>query len=242
VGVVTLPFLAVLAGLLSFSSPCCLPLVPGYLSYVSALPVAELGQREARAVALRASLLFVAGFTMVFTALGVAAGLLGDILLRQLPTVVRIAGVGMVVLGLATTGVLRIPILYRERRIDLARLPRGPASAFPLGMAFAAGWVPCIGPILATILATAAATGTAAWGAVLLVLYSVGLGAPFVALALGFHHATRSLAFLRRNGRYIEVAGGLLLVAMGVLFVSGQWQQLFRPLQRWYAHFGWPPV
>jgi len=242
VRVVTLPFLAVLAGLLSFSSPCCLPLVPGYLSYVSALPVAELGQRDARAVALRASLLFVAGFSTVFTALGVAAGLLGDILLRQLPTIVRVAGVGMVLLGLATTGVLRIPILYRERRIDLARLPRGPASAFPLGMAFAAGWVPCIGPILATILATAAATGTAAWGAVLLVLYSAGLGAPFVALALGFHRAARSLAFLRRNGRYIEVAGGLLLVAMGVLFFLGQWQQLFRPLQRWYAQFGWPPV
>lgn len=239
---ITLPLLALLAGFVSFSSPCCLPLVPGYLSYVSALPVSELGQREARGVALRASVLFVAGFATVFTALGVAAGLLGDILLRQLPTMVRVAGVGMVMLGLATTGLLRIPILYRERRIDLARLPRGPASAFPLGMAFAAGWVPCIGPILATILATAAATGTAAWGAVLLVLYSAGLGAPFVLLALGFHRATRSLGFLRRNGRYIEVAGGLLLVAMGVLFVSGQWQQLFRPLQRWYAQLGWPPV
>src|SRR5437879_5958774 len=164
-GVVLLPLAAVVAGLISFSSPCCLPLIPGYLSYVSALPVSDLGRREARAVALRASLLFVAGFSLVFTLLGVASGLLGSVLLRQLPTVVRVAGLGIIVLGLVTMGALRIPVLYREKRLDLARVPHGPGWALPMGMAFAAGWTPCIGPILATILATAAATRTAAWGA-----------------------------------------------------------------------------
>jgi cytochrome c-type biogenesis protein len=233
-----LPFVAVMAGAISFSSPCCLPLVPGYLSYVAALPVSELGARQARSVTLRASLLFVAGFTAVFTVLGVSAGLTGSVLLRNKPTIIRAFGVVIIVMGLVTAGLLRIPVLQREKRLDLARVPRGPAWAFPMGMAFAAGWVPCIGPVLATILATASASGTALWGAVLLILYSLGLGIPFVLLGLGFSRAQRSLAWLRRNTRWIELCGGLLLVAVGVLFVTGKWQPLFRPLQRWFAN--WP--
>ncbi|MGH9185018.1 MAG: cytochrome c biogenesis CcdA family protein, partial [Acidimicrobiales bacterium] len=212
-----LPLIAVIAGAISFSSPCCLPLIPGYLSYMSALPVADLGRREARAVTLRAALLFVAGFTTVFTALGVSVTLIGSALLRNLPVIIRASGVVIVLLGLAMMGVLRIPLLYRERRFDMARIPTGPRSAFLLGMAFAVGWTPCIGPVLATILATAAATQTVAWGAVLLLLYSVGLGLPFIGLALGFQRAKGSLAWMRRHGRQIEVAGGLLLVGVGVL-------------------------
>lgn len=237
----TLPLLAVVGGLVSFSSPCCLPLLPGYLSYVSALPVSELGEREARALTLRAAALFVAGFTTVFTLLGVGATFVGAALLRD-PATVRWFGVVIILLGLSTMGVLRVPLLYREGRMDLARVPRGPAWAFPLGMAFAAGWAPCIGPILATILATAAVGGTAAWGAVLLALYSLGLGIPFIALALGFRRAERSMAWLRRNGRKVEVVGGVLLVGVGALFLSGRWEPLFRPLQRWMAEWGWPPV
>ena len=236
------PFVAILAGLISFSSPCALPLVPGYLSYVSALPVSELGERQARGVALKASLLFVAGFTTVFTALGVSAALAGNLLLRNRDTMVRGFGVVIIVLGLVTLGLLRIPSLQRERRMDLARVPRGPAWAFPLGMAFAAGWVPCTGPVLATIVATASATGTAAWGGVLLALYSLGLGIPFVLLAVGFSRAQRSMDWLKRNGRRIEVAGGVLLVGVGILFVTGGWQDLFLPLQRWFARLEWPPV
>jgi len=240
--VVTFPLLAVTAGVLSFTSPCCLPLVPGYLSYVSALPVSELGGRQARSVTLRASLLFVAGFTTVFTALGVAVQLLGSVLFSNQGPVVRLFGLVVIALGLSTLGVLRLPFLQREKRLDLARVPRGPAWAFPMGMAFAAGWAPCIGPVLAAILATAAASETAFWGAALLALYSLGLGVPFVLLALGFSRATRSMDWLRRNGRRIELAGGTLLVVVGVAFVSGQWQRLFLPLQRWFAQFGWPPV
>lgn len=237
-----LPFGAVVAGLVSFSSPCCLPLIPGYLSYVSALPVSELGAREARRVTLRASLLFVAGFTTVFTIMGAAASALGSVLLRNQDSVVRVFGIGIIVLGLVTVGILRIPVLQRERRIDLARVPRGPAWAFPLGMAFAAGWAPCIGPVLASVLATASVGRTATWGALLLALYSFGLGIPFIALALGFDRARGSFEWLRRNGRRIEVGGGLMLVAVGVLFVSGDWMPLFRPMQRWFAELGWPPI
>lgn len=233
-----LPFVAVIAGAISFSSPCCLPLVPGYLSYVAALPVAELGEKQARRVTMRAAALFVAGFTTVFTVLGVSAGFTGSLLLRNKPAIIRMFGVVIIVLGLVTAGILRVPALQREKRLDLARVPRGPAWAFPMGMAFAAGWVPCIGPVLATILATASASGTALWGAVLLVLYSLGLGIPFVLLGLGFNRAQRSLAWLRRHGRAVELVGGMLLVVVGVLFVTGRWQPLFRPLQRWFAN--WP--
>ena len=237
-----LPLFALVGGMISFTSPCCLPLLPGYVSYISGLPVSELGRAQARALTLRAALLFVAGFTLVFTVLGVAAGLLGSLVVRELPLVMDIAGAGMIVLGLAMAGVLRIPWLYRERRFALHRLPTGPKAAFGVGMAFAAGWTPCIGPVLATILATAAATRTAAWGALLLALFSVGLGLPFIALALGLNRAKGSLAWLRRHGRAIEVLGGLLLVGVGVLFVTGAWRSFFVPLQREFARFGWPPV
>ena len=237
-----LPVAAVAAGLVSFTSPCCLPLVPGYLSYVSSLPVAELGARESRRVTLRAASLFVAGFTVIFTAMGVGASALGQVFVRNQDAVTRWFGVAIVVLGLSTLGVLRIPALQREHRLDLARIPRGPAWAFPMGMGYAAGWVPCVGPVLGTILATASYSGSAVWGGVLLALYSFGLGIPFILTALGFNRASRSLAWLRRHGRLIERTGGALLVVVGVLFATGRWVEMFRPLQRWFAELGWPPV
>ena len=238
----TLPLAAVVAGVISFSSPCCIPLVPGYLSFLSGLPVAELGSDAARRVMRRAALLFVAGFTVVFTALGASSAVIGVVLIRNLPAITRVAGVFIIVLGLATIGALRIPWLARERRLDLGRFARGPRSAFPVGMAFAFGWVPCIGPVLATLLTIAAATQTVAWGATLLALYAVGLGIPFVLLALGFDRARGSYDWLRRNTRTIEIVGGLMLIALGVLFVSGAWLRLFIPLQREFARLGWPPV
>lgn len=237
-----LPLLAIAAGVVSFSSPCCLPLIPGYLSYVSALPTSELGRREARAVTLRASLLFVAGFTVIFSLLGVSLTFVGSLLIRRLPLIVRLSGVGIIVMGLVMMGLLRLPMFQREKRLDLARTPAGPRGAFFLGTAFAFGWTPCIGPILASILTTAAATGTAPWGAALLVLYSLGLGLPFIALGLGFQHARGSLAWLRRHGRTIEVIGGAVLVGVGALFVSGAWRSFFIPLQRSFAQLGWPPI
>jgi len=237
-----LGFLAVAAGLLSFASPCCLPLVPGYLSYVSAIPVADLNARASRAVVLRASLLFVTGFTIVFTAFGATASVLGATLLRNQTLLTRFLGLGVIVLGLTTLGILRVPLLHREGRIDLARVPRGPAWAVPLGMAFAAGWTPCIGPTLGTILTMAAAGHSLLSGSVLLILYSVGLGLPFVALALGYTRLTGAVGFLRRHGAGIERLGGILLVGVGLLLVSGIWQELFRPLQRSMIGWGWPTL
>lgn len=235
-----LPLFAVTAGVVSFSSPCCLPLLPGYVSYISALPFDEVGERRARGLALRASVLFVVGFTTVFTIFGLTASALGRALLAHQTGLTRVMGVGVILLGLATLGALRIPVLTSERRIDIARVPRGPAWALPTGMAFAAGWTPCIGPVLASILAVAAGSGHLGTGMVLLILYSLGLGLPFIALAVGFSRAQRTLGFLRRHGQAIERASGLLLVLVGVALATGRWQPLFRSLQRWAAQHGWP--
>lgn len=237
-----LPLLAVVAGFVSISSPCVLPLIPGYISYITALPVPELGTAQAKRTGLRASLLFVAGFTVVFTALGAGFALVGSLLLRNADTITRIAGLGIIAMGTAMIGWLKLPGFQRERRIDLGRIARGPGSAFPLGMAFGFGWTPCIGPILGTVLAIAGATQTAGWGAALLMLYSLGLGIPFVLAAVWFQKSRSTLEWLRRNGRRIELAGGSMLIVVGVLFTTGIWQSIFIPLQRTFARLGWPPI
>ncbi|MEZ5170663.1 MAG: cytochrome c biogenesis protein CcdA [Acidimicrobiia bacterium] len=239
---VALPLIAVVAGVVSFSSPCALPLVPSYLSYVSALPVSDLDRAEARSITLRAALLFVLGFTLVFTLLGVSVGILGSALNRNMPLILKISGFVIIVMGLGMLGIVRLPMLTRERRLDLARVPTGPKGAVPLGMAFAFGWTPCIGPVLATILATASATQTAAWGGLLLALFSIGLGLPFILLALGYDRARGSLGWLRRHGQAIERIGGAMLVVIGVLFVTDVWSSFFLPLQREFARLGWPPI
>ena len=237
-----LPLLALFAGLVSITSPCCLPLVPGYVSYVSSLPVSELSAPAARRVALRASLLFVAGFTVVFTLLGATASVIGVVLLRNLTLLTRVAGVLILIMGLASLGLFRLRWLQRELRVDLARLPAGPAGAFPLGMAFALGWTPCIGPVLAAVLTLAASSQSGLAGALLLAIYSAGLGIPFLLIALGYQRLNGSLRFLRNHGRAIERLGGVLLVAVGVGYISGTWTRLFIPLQAWFARLGWPPI
>ena len=239
--VVALPFLAVVAGILSFSSPCCLPLLPGYVSFIAGLPMDQVDERANRRLVLRAALLFVAGFTVVFTALGISFAVVGAVLLRSVPIITRVAGVVIIIMGLSMIGLVRVPFLNSERRL-LGRVRPGPRSAFVLGVAFAFGWAPCIGPVLATILTAAAATQTMIWGAILLTLYSLGLGVPFILLALGMQRSRSSVAWLRRHGRAIERIGGALLVGVGILFVSGAWRTFFIPLQRYFSRLGWPPV
>lgn len=237
----TLPLFAVVAGLISFTSPCALPLVPSYLSYISGLPLNELSERRARRLVVLSTGAFVGGFTVVFTALGASSTFFGSFLIHHLPLILKISGVVIIVFGFAMTGLITIPFMARERRLDLNRIVGGPRGAFPLGMAFAFGWTPCIGPILASILAVASTSRTMLEGAFLLALYSLGLGIPFMLLSVGIGRARRSLSFLKRHGRKVEVAGGLLLIAVGVLFVSGVWKTLFIPLQVRFARLGWPP-
>ena len=238
--------LAFVAGLISFTSPCCLPLMPGYVSYVSGVasgtPSEHEGTVAVRSRTMLAAGLFVMGFATTFTLMGAAASELGTLILRNRLVLERVAGLFVIVMGLATTGLLRVPFLYRERRFDLGRIRPGPAGAVPLGMAFAIGWTPCIGPVLAGIL-TAAATVEGAWrGAALLFVYSLGLGIPFLLLALGVSRTGRLFRWLRRHGRAIEVAGGSILVLMGVLMITGRWIQLFAPLLRLFSRSGWPPL
>jgi cytochrome c-type biogenesis protein len=234
--------LALVAGILSFTSPCCLPLMPGYMSYVSGVAGSGSEIVAARARVVGAALLFVLGFATVFTVLGASASVLGSVLLANRQTLIRVGGAFVILMGIFTMGLLRIPPLYGEHRVDLGRIRSGPLGAVPLGMAFAFGWTPCIGPVLAGILTAAASTGTAFSGASLLFVYSLGLGVPFILLALGYSRAERVFGWFRRHGRAIELFGGGVLVLMGILMITGQWLPLFTPLLRWFSRHQWPPI
>jgi len=233
--------LALTAGVLSFTSPCCLPLLPGYLAYMTGLP-AEAAGAGARSVRVRAALFFVVGFSAVFTLLGAGVAVAGSSVARHMPLLTRASGVVLVGAGLLTAGLLRPPAaLLRERRADLARAPRGPRGALVLGAAFAAGWTPCIGPVLASILTLSAGSTTAVWGAFLLAVYSVGLGVPFVVMAAGTGR-TRWLPWLRKHNLGLQRVGGVVLAGVGVLVITGAWDRLLQPLQRALAGLRWPPV
>ena len=223
-------------GTLSIASPCSWPLIPGYLAYVSGVGLGETGRTRR---VMGAGALFVLGFAIVFTALGATASVLGSFLQRQQLVFTKVAGVFVIVMGLATLGVLRLPFLYREKRFDLNRVRSGPAGAVPLGMAFAFGWTPCIGPVLAAIFAVATATPTASKGALLLFVYSLGMGIPFLVFAFVYARAGRTFQALQRHGRAIERVGGVLLVAIGLFLVTGTWQRLFTPLVRIFVKHNW---
>lgn len=241
--------LALVAGLVSFTSPCCLPLLPGYVSYVSGLadPMPGAGDdaatrtRNLRRV-LTGAVLFVLGFTAVFTALGVTASALGLLLAQNLRAINVVGGAFVVLMGLTMVGLVRVPLLQRRVAMNTSRFSRGPASAMPMGAAFAFGWTPCVGPVLTAILATAATTATLTRGAMLLVAYSVGLGIPFLLLAVGLVRGKRRPAWLARNSRRIEVFGGSLLVVMGIALATGGWNRLMSRFLAVYAQLGWPPI
>lgn len=234
--------LAFVAGVLSFSSPCCLPLMPGYVSFVSGVASGSVGSVAVKTRVLAAASLFVVGFTLVFTLMGVLATAVGGLVLRNRAQITVWAGVFVIAMGLVTMGAIRVPALQRERRLALHRLAPGPAGALPLGMAFAIGWTPCIGPVLAGILTAAASTASVGRGASLLVVYSLGLGLPFLVLAIGVSRSGRFSSWLRRHGRGVELAGGALLVLMGLLMISGLWLALFTPILRIFSGSGWPPI
>lgn len=232
-----LPLAAFIGGLLSITSPCCLPLLPGYVGFLSS----NRGESPDNRV-IGQAILFVVGFTLVFTALGATATVIGSVLLDRLDLITKVAGIGIIVLGLRSLGLFRLPALDREARPMLSRVRQGQTGGVFLGAAFAFGWTPCIGPVLGAILTLAASTQSVWTGTVLLAVYSLGLGVPFLAIALGVDRLDRPLRFLRRHGRGIERASGVLLIIVGLGYLSGTWNQLFIPLQRWAAQAGWPPI
>jgi cytochrome c-type biogenesis protein len=207
------------AGVLSFLSPCVLPLIPSYVSFITGLSLEDV--QRARRVALVNSLLFVAGFTVIFLALGATATIVGQLLLRQRDWVSRIGGVLVIVFGLYLVGAFNFSFLARERRIHLANKPLGGLGTFVVGMAFAAGWTPCIGPILGGVLTYTASSADLNRGLVLLLAYSLGLALPFVLAALMIDRFMETLKRYRGALAWTSRISGVLLIAVGILMVTG---------------------
>src|SRR5271166_3848034 len=228
------------AGLLSFVSPCVLPLAAPYLCYLAGASVEALvdeGEAKARRDILVAALLFVAGFTTVFVAFGATASAFGA-LFRQWSHALSIAaGIGVILMGLHFLGVLRIGAMLREARLEIER-PVGAWSSYPMGLAFALGWTPCIGPILATILAVAGSRETVASGAGLLAVYRLGLGLPFILAAAAMGPFMRASRFVKAQFGRIEKTVGVLLVATGVAFLTGGFQSMSLWLIETFPQFG----
>ena len=216
---------ALVAGLVSFFSPCVIPLLPGYLSYATGLSGADLasGQAEVRrGRMLLGSLLFVLGFTVVFVALGTLSGAVGAWLVTWRGTLTVVLGVLTIVLGLAFAGL--VPALQRDVRVH--KVPAvGLAAAPVLGFLFGLGWTPCIGPTLAAITTLSLNEATAGRGALLSAVYAMGLGVPFVVAGLAYRRALGAFGVIRRHQAWVTRAGGLMLVAVGLLLVTGMWDQ-----------------
>ena len=223
---------AFLAGLLSFLSPCVLPLVPPYLCYITGYSLDELSQSEGRKAAIRtsevaaAAVLFILGFSTVFVTLGATASAVGQLLREHMLILAKISGVVIILMGLHFLGLLRFNLLYRHARVAHDLPPAGLIGSYLIGLAFAFGWTPCIGPVLAAILAVAAGTESVAHGAFLLAVYSAGLGVPFLAAALflgtffGFHGR------FRKHVALVEKLMGVLLIGTGIMFLTGSMRAL----------------
>jgi cytochrome c-type biogenesis protein len=225
------------AGLLSFISPCVLPLIPGYLSYISGLSLEEMRgtgvevSPDVRSRVLWSSFAFIIGFSLVFVALGASASVIGQFLMSRLTILGRVAGVIIVLFGLHTMGLLRIDWLYQEKRVQTNRRPAGFIGALLVGVAFAFGWTPCIGPILAGILAIAAAQETIGQGVRLLLAYSLGLAVPFFATALAINRFFAAFARIRKHYHFVELTSGALLVVIGILIATNRFTVIARSLQ-----------
>lgn len=223
------------AGMVSFLSPCVLPLVPGYISFMTGFTPAELGDRRARlADVLWPSLLFVLGLAVVFVALGATASALGALLAPYRGVLSRVAGVFIFAMGFLLLGVVRVPWLRGEARFDPARARSfGRAAALVLGMAFGFGWTPCVGPILATILTVAGSSGSVASGSLLLFAYALGLGVPFVLVGVFFGRLKGAVRRLSAHGVAVNRVAGVLLMAVGLLVATGRLADVASWFLRW---------
>jgi cytochrome c-type biogenesis protein len=218
------PITAFFAGLISFLSPCVLPLVPGYLSLISGAGLEELKAPEANLMrrVMVNSIAFIFGFSVVFIALGLAATEVGQVLGIYKHLLARIAGVVIIIFGLHLTGIFKIKALYTDARLHSVKGSSTPVGAFVIGFAFAFGWTPCLGPILSGILAVAAEQNTLAKGALLLSIYSLGLAVPFLVTALLMERFLKFYSRFRSHMHALEVASGGLLIALGILLVIGR--------------------
>ena len=229
------------AGFLSFVSPCVLPLIPGYISFISGLTLEEMQGTESVAASRRsvmiASLAFVLGFTIVFVALGATASAIGQWVLARLPILAKIAGVVLIVFGLHMMGVFRIAFLENEKRIHTNRKPAGPIGAFFVGLAFAFGWTPCFGPILGGILAVAASRESVGEGVRLLGVYSLGLGVPFLLTSVAINQFFAAAAKIRRHYKTLERVSGGLLIAVGLLIFFDQFTLIVKYLTPYLPTF-----
>ncbi|NRG18740.1 cytochrome c biogenesis protein CcdA [Rhizobiales bacterium] len=217
---------AFVAGIISFVSPCVLPLVPPYLGFLAGVSLDELtGEGEEKADARRVfltALLFVLGFSTVFVSLGASASLIGQFVTQHVQTLAYVAGAIIIVMGLHFLGIFKIGLFYREARFQVEKKPAGLIGAYVIGLAFAFGWTPCVGPILAAILFIAGSEDTVLRGATLLGAYSLGLGVPFLAAALFAGPFMKFMGRFKRHMMTVERAMGVLLIITGVAFMTGQ--------------------
>ncbi|GHC24361.1 cytochrome c biogenesis CcdA family protein [Streptomyces albogriseolus] len=225
--------IAGLAGAVSFFSPCVLPLVPGYLSYITGVSGADLAEAR-RGRILAGTLLFLAGFTAVFVSFGAAFGYAGNTLLEYQEPLIRILGALTIVMGLSFMGVL--PGIRREWRLH-RRPAAGLAGAPMLGVLFGLGWTPCIGPTLAAVQALAFSEASAGRGAVLTVAYCAGLGLPFLAAGLAFRKTLGVFSWVKAHYQWVMRIGGGMMIATGLLMVTGVWSSLISQMQSWSAGF-----
>ncbi|KAF0132866.1 MAG: cytochrome c-type bioproteinis protein [Xanthobacteraceae bacterium] len=209
---------ALIAGLVSFLSPCVLPLVPPYLVYLTGATLDDLADTEANPALVRRAVLL----ELVFVAMGASASMIGHYVRVYSASLSMVAGVVIIIMGLHFLGLFRIPLLYRQAKIDMAPPKAGPVGAYLMGLAFAFGWTPCIGPVLAAILAVAASEVTIHKGAGLLAVYSLGLGIPFVLAAFAIKPFLRFAAAIRHRLRVVEMVMGGLLVLTGLAFLTGK--------------------
>jgi cytochrome c-type biogenesis protein len=216
--------IAIFAGLLSFLSPCVLPMVPIYIGYLSGAAVTPDGILTARRNAVTHAAAFVLGFTLIFIAIWSALSVLTIILTKT--DLAHIAGVILIIFGIHFIGIIRIPFLYQEARVEVRNRPLGYPTSLLTGMAFAAGWTPCIGPTLSGVIALATQEATVLQGTALLLAYAAGLGLPFILVAFGLGSATTWLKKLSPHLRKVEIASGILLLVMGLLFVTDKFPLL----------------
>lgn len=226
---------AFFVGAISFFSPCVLPLLPGYLSFASGLSGEKLAESNGKSRVVAGVSLFVLGFAVMFTALGGVAGALGSYLTGHLEVINRVAGVIVLLLGIAFLAPGIAPFLEQERRPFLSRARPGVAGAFPLGLAFAAGWIPCVGPGLGVMLTLGAQEGSVLRASVLLFFFSLGFGVWFVLAALGIDRLFGHSSWIRRNSRALQMVGGVFMLAIGILLVTNKWNDVLAPARRFLS-------